>query len=112
MSATVRRAKLQDLDRLVPLFDAYRQFYAQPSGRALARRFPDERLSTYESVVLTAESADGETPGFVQLYRSFSSTRAARIFVLNDLFVAAEARRQAIGDIGCLATRRCTPCRN
>jgi ribosomal protein S18 acetylase RimI-like enzyme len=97
MSDTVRRATLADLERLAPLFDAYRQFYAQPSDLALARGFLEERLSKSQSVVLIAESADDEALGFVQLYPSFSSTRAAPIFVLNDLYVAPHARKRGIG---------------
>lgn len=96
MSATVRRATLHDLDRLAPLFDAYRQFYSQPSDLALARQFLHERISGDESIVLIAET-DGGAAGFVQLYPSFSSTRAARIYVLNDLFVAAGARQHGVG---------------
>ena len=33
----VRQATVADLDRLVPLFDAYRQFYRQPSEPERAR---------------------------------------------------------------------------
>ena len=35
--------------------------------------------------------------GFTQLYPSFSSGAMARIFILNDLFVAPEARRRGAG---------------
>jgi GNAT superfamily N-acetyltransferase len=35
--------------------------------------------------------------GFVQLFPSFSSVRAAAIFVLNDLFVLPSARRIGVG---------------
>ena len=35
---------------------------------------------------------DGAAVGFTQLYPSFSSGAMARIFILNDLFVAPEAR--------------------
>jgi len=35
--------------------------------------------------------------GFTQLYPSFSSVSAARIFILNDLFVVPEARRSGLG---------------
>jgi ribosomal protein S18 acetylase RimI-like enzyme len=97
MSAAVRPATLSDLEQLVPLFDAYRQFYAQPSDPGLARRFLRERISKAQSVVLIAEAPGSKAVGFVQLYPSFSSTRAAPIFVLNDLFVAPDARRHGLG---------------
>ena len=41
---TVRRATIADLDRLVQLFDAYRQFYRRPSDPEGARRFLAERM--------------------------------------------------------------------
>lgn len=40
----VRQATAADLDQLVPLFDAYRQFYRQPSEPEQARRFLLERF--------------------------------------------------------------------
>ena len=39
MDTTIRRASAADLDVLVPLFDAYRVFYAQPSDPVRARDF-------------------------------------------------------------------------
>jgi GNAT superfamily N-acetyltransferase len=48
-------------------------------------------------VVLLAES-QGQAVGFTQLYPSFSSVSMARVFVLNDLFVAPMARRLGVGE--------------
>jgi GNAT superfamily N-acetyltransferase len=96
MPATVRRATLDDLDTLVPLFDAYRQFYGKPSDPSGARGFLQARLGAGESVAFIAY--DG-TPalGFVHLYPFFSSTRMARLWLLNDLFVAEGARDRGVG---------------
>jgi len=94
---SVRRASIQDLDLLVPLFDAYRQFYGQQSGLIIARQFLNDRLSHNESIVLIAEDRDGATGGFVLLYPTFSSILAARMYVLSDLFVIPEARRRGVG---------------
>lgn len=88
----VRRAGVEDLDELASLFDAYRQFYAQPPDLARARAFLAERIARDESVLLLAEHA-GVAAGFVQLYPLFSSVRTGRIWTLNDLFVAPHARR-------------------
>jgi ribosomal protein S18 acetylase RimI-like enzyme len=88
----VRRAEARDVDALAPLFDAYRQFYGQSSDVARAYAFLAERFLKGESVVFVAEDA-GRAVGFTQLYPSFSSTRTARIYVLNDLYVAPDARR-------------------
>lgn len=87
-----------DLDDLVPLFDAYRVFYRQPSDPLRARDFLAARLRDGESVVLLARDNDsGEALGFVQLYPSFSSVRMQTLWILNDLFVAPAARRRGIG---------------
>lgn len=88
----IRRATLADLDAAARLFDAYRVFYAQPSDPARARDFLRERLQRDESVLLLAER-DGTAVGFTQLYPMFSSVRAARVWVLNDLYVDPSARR-------------------
>jgi GNAT superfamily N-acetyltransferase len=96
---TVREATLSDLDALVPLFDAYRQFYRKPADLALARRFLEERLQRKESVILVALQADGSAVGFIQLFPSFSSASAARIFILNDLFVVPAVRRSGVGSL-------------
>jgi ribosomal protein S18 acetylase RimI-like enzyme len=95
MPVTTRRATLDDLDTLAPMFDAYRQFYGQPADLGRARDFLHARLSKHESIVFLAES-DGAAAGFTQLYPLFSSVRAVRTFLLNDLFVAEHARRRGI----------------
>ena len=81
------------MDLVAPLFDAYRQFYEQPPDLALARAFIGGRLERGESIVFLAER-DGRPVGFVQLYPQFSSTaaRPRRLWLLNDLYVAPEAR--------------------
>ena len=94
MSIIVRQATIHDLDLVAPLFDAYRQFYGQPADLALARRFLQERFQHAESVVLLAlNEGTGEGVGFTQLYPLFSSVRATRRYLLNDLFVTPARRR-------------------
>ncbi len=95
----VRQATVSDLDILVPLFDAYRQFYRKPSDLDLARRFLLERLQHNQSIILLAVRHDGSAVGFTQLFPSFSSVSAARILIFNDLFVRPEARRAGVGSL-------------
>lgn len=95
MSIDIRRATAADAERVAPLLDLYRMFYRQPSDAALARRFIADRLQRDESVVLLAEW-DGEAVAFTQLFPSFSSVRAGRAWILNDLYVRADARRKGI----------------
>lgn len=96
MALTIRQAGAQDLDTLAPLFNAYREFYRLPADPEGSRRFLLERVEKNQSVIFLA-SADGAAAGFTQLYPSFSSGAMARIFVLNDLFVAPEMRRRGVG---------------
>ena len=94
---TIRQAVLADLDAVAILFDGYRQFYVQASDEAAAKTFLQARFEHGQSVVLLAES-QGQAVGFTQLYPSFSSVSMARVFVLNDLFVAPTARRLGVGE--------------
>ncbi len=92
----MRQATVEDLDILVPLFEAYRQFYRRAAEPERSRRFLRDRLNREQSVVFLA-FANGEAVGFTQLYPSFSSAALAPIFILNDLFVAEEHRRCGAG---------------
>jgi GNAT superfamily N-acetyltransferase len=99
---TVRQAVLADLDRIAPLFDAYRQFQGEVADLAAAREFLLERFDHGESVVFVAldaddpDDADDAALGFAQLYPSYSSVALARVFILNDLFVHPLARRAGV----------------
>jgi GNAT superfamily N-acetyltransferase len=92
----VRRIDEGSLDELVPLFEAYRAFYDMPPDEAGARAFLQQRLTRSESVIFIA-TLDGRALGFTQLYPLFSSTRMARMFLLNDLFVDGAARGTGLG---------------
>jgi ribosomal protein S18 acetylase RimI-like enzyme len=96
---TVRQATIFDLDLVAPLFDSYRQFYRKPPDLALAKRFLLERFQHNESIIFVAIGDDGAALGFVQMFPSFSSGAAARILILNDLFVVPDARRMGVGKL-------------
>jgi ribosomal protein S18 acetylase RimI-like enzyme len=99
MTVVVRRANLGDLPDLVPLFSDYRSFYEQRQDPDTARRFLHDRLSRDESTIFLAHLdgvMDTAPAGFTQLYPMFSSVRAAKVFVLNDLYVAERARRRGV----------------
>jgi GNAT superfamily N-acetyltransferase len=94
----IRQASLADLRAAAELFDGYRQFYGQPADYPLAEAFLRERFANNDSVVfLAVDARSGGGLGFVQLYPSFSSVAARRIWILNDLFVAPAARRRGVG---------------
>lgn len=95
MTISISRAGPADLDALALLFDAYRQFYGQPSDVAAARDWLRSRLRVGESMVLVARRG-ADMVGFVQLYPMFSSVRLARTWILNDLYVLPTNRRGGV----------------
>lgn len=90
-AVTIRQGSIADLGRIVPLFDAYRQFYGQPSNAEVARRYLADRLERKQSMLLIA-LLNVRVVGFCQLYPSFSSIALVPTFILNDLYVVPEAR--------------------
>jgi ribosomal protein S18 acetylase RimI-like enzyme len=93
MSILVRQATVHDLDTIAALFDAYRQFYQQPAELERARGFLAERFRHHESIIFLSFDERGTATGFTQLYPLFSSVRANRKYLLNDLYVVPAARR-------------------
>jgi len=94
----VIRATQENLNQLTPLFDGYRVFYKQPSDLEAARTFLSERFQKKDSVIFLALASDGTGLGFTQLYPSFSSVSMQRTYILNDLFVTSEARKEGVGE--------------
>jgi ribosomal protein S18 acetylase RimI-like enzyme len=97
MQIIIARATLKEVDGIAELFDAYRVFYQQSADKALARAFITERLEKSESVIFYAKSDQGRYLGFTQLYPTFSSVSAKRLWILNDLFVSDTARNMGLG---------------
>lgn len=92
----IKRIQPEEWQLVVNLFDQYRVFYKKESDLALAGQFIRERLDNNESVIYVA--VDGEKPvGFTQLYPKYSSARAVKNWILNDLYVDAGYRKQGIG---------------
>ncbi|TAE26421.1 MAG: GNAT family N-acetyltransferase [Candidatus Kapaibacterium sp.] len=97
-SINIVRAKLEHLDVLAPLFDGYRQFYEQTADVEGARIFLESRITAQESTIFLALGVNGEGLGFTQLYPVFTSVGMRRAWLLNDLFVAPEARKQGVAE--------------
>ena len=92
----IKRIGIEESNLVVPLFDLYRQFYKQESDIRLAENFIRERLSNNESVIFVA--LENHIPvGFTQLYPKYSSMRASKNWILNDLYVISEHRKTGIG---------------
>jgi GNAT superfamily N-acetyltransferase len=90
----------EDFADLLPLVRAYCDFYeASPTDDALLTLFEalaDDPVG--EGLQLIARD-DRRTPlGFATIYWTWSTTRAARVGVMNDLFVVPEARGLRLGE--------------
>lgn len=100
-STTVFWANINDIERIVPLFDGYRQFYQKPSDPDLARELLEARMTANESKVVLALNEAGEACGFAQLYPLFSSltmdVKSSKVWLLNDVFVAENGRGFGVG---------------
>jgi len=84
------------LEPLSELFDKYRQFYKQPPSQAQSKSFIRERIKNQDSVIFVALNNNSKMVGFAQLYPSFSSITTQRKWILNDLYVSKNSRRQGV----------------
>ena len=97
----IKRIKSQESNLVISLFDKYRVFYKQATDMALAQNFIQTRLDNNESIIFVAlieDKGKKEPVGFTQLYPAYSSVRAIRNWILNDLYVDAGYRNQGIGE--------------
>ena len=89
-----------DLEDLLPLLRGYCDFYeVAPSDDALlavSRALIADRER--EGVQLIARGPDGRAVGFATLYWTWQTLNAARLGVMNDLFVAEEARGTGLAE--------------
>jgi len=100
-----------DLEDLLPLMQAYCEFYgASPSDEALlamSRALIEDPLR--DGVQLLARLENGHAAGFATIFWSWSTLSAARVGVMNDLYVRPDARGAGLADAlidACLQTGR------
>ncbi len=91
------KANREHIEEVSRLFDLYRQFYECTPDLELATRFITERIEREESDIFVAINGD-KASGFVQLYPSFCSVDAVKIYILYDLYVDADKRKSGIGE--------------
>lgn len=91
----ITEAKIDHLNGLTDLFDAYRVWYRKASDKKNARTFLKQRLQSNDSVIYLAMD-ETEQVGFTQLYPSFSSTKMKRLWILNDLYVKPSHRGRGL----------------
>ncbi len=100
MTASIKVVTAEDLPELLPLMRGYSDFYeVSPSDEALlavssALLADPER----EGLQYLAREEGGRAVGFATLYWTWSTLDASRIGVMNDLFVAEDARGGGVAD--------------
>lgn len=94
----IYQATIEDSEGVTDLFNLYRIFYQQTSDLEGARAYIKDRLKSKDSVIFVVKN-EQEYAGFTQLYPAFSSISMGRAWILNDLYVVAEARKQGIGEM-------------
>ena len=99
MPPATDHATASDLEALLPLMRGYCDFYgASPADEDLVRMAraliaaPDS-----EGMLLVARDDDGKPVGFAAVGWKWSSLRAARVAIMEDLFVDPDARRGGAG---------------
>jgi GNAT superfamily N-acetyltransferase len=95
----VSAVREEEFETLLPLISAYQRFYevddVDPDrNRFFFRRFlaPSE-----DGLLLAARDEGGVILGYACLYWHFSSLQALETVLMNDLFVAPEARGRGVG---------------
>jgi len=94
----IYQATIEDLEGVSSLFNSYRIFYEQASDLEGAKDYIKERLENEDSVIFVVKN-NQRYVGFTQLYPTFSSISMKRAWILNDLFVDPETRKQGIGEM-------------
>ncbi|UOQ46872.1 GNAT family N-acetyltransferase [Gracilibacillus caseinilyticus] len=93
----IYQATIADLDGVSDLFNLYRVFYQQTSDIGGAKTYIKQRMENKDSVIFVVKE-DQQYLGFTQLYPAFSSISMSKAWILNDLYVDAEARKRGIGE--------------
>lgn len=96
MTVDIISAGREDVEELLPLFNAYRAFFNQNADPAGSRPFLESRFRDGDVVVFLARVGD-EAAGFIQLYPLWSSWYCRRIWFLSDLYVTEKHRKAGIG---------------
>ena len=94
----VRPATADDLPALLPLLRGYCEFYeADPSDEGLIEMSRALIAAGDDEGMLFVAELDGEVAGFAAVGWKWSSLKAARVAVMEDLFVAPRARGAGLG---------------
>ena len=99
MAIAITRVIESDLDDLLPLMRGYSDFYeVDPSDDALLALSRMLVLDPDQGLQLIARDDEGAALGFATIFWTWSTLTAARLGVMNDLFVTPDARGSGWAD--------------
>jgi GNAT superfamily N-acetyltransferase len=87
----------RDSEGLVPLVDAYRVFYGEPTDLSAARAFVAERFARGDTQFFVARDSSGAPLGFAHLLFSLETISLGKIGILEDIYVREDARGTGLG---------------
>ncbi|MGZ6503364.1 MAG: N-acetyltransferase family protein, partial [Tumebacillaceae bacterium] len=98
MNVTVRQTTREDRDEVIRLMKGYLDFYKvdHPADSKLHDLLDTLEAAPERGLQFIAE-VDGAAVGFATLYSTFSTLRAQKAMVMNDLFVDPSQRSTGVG---------------
>ena len=102
----VSPAQPVDIPDLVPLFNAYRMFYQQPSDIAASAAYVEKEVVTTNTRFFLARNSEKLAVGFVHLILSTNTLVMRPIWYLEDLYVHPSGRRQGTAEALMVAAER------
>jgi GNAT superfamily N-acetyltransferase len=98
--AQIELVREEDLDELLPLMRAYCDFYGRDPSDASLLAMSRALIADpqREGLQLIARAEERAAVGFATVFWSWSTLSAARIGVMNDLYVERRARGRGLAD--------------
>lgn len=96
----ITQVVMKDVTDLLPLMRAYCDFYGVAPTDSELSTLPRALIDDpdRDGIQLIARDDDGHALGFATIFWSWSTLSAARIAVMNDLFVRPDARGSGLAD--------------
>jgi ribosomal protein S18 acetylase RimI-like enzyme len=91
----IKAVDIQNIDQILPLFCQYQEFYNQKPNQSKNKEFLAKIINQKEAKFFVAYQ-DTVAVGFSGIYFSYSSVKAEKIAILNDLFVVENIRKQGV----------------
>ncbi len=96
---TIKKAQLSDIQAISNLYEMYLSFYQVDTSNKDPEAYLRTRLENNESVIYYVVNGNNEYVGFTQLYPLFCSLEMNKTWLLYDLYVHAEHRKNGVAQL-------------